>query len=76
MPTAASAPDRQIAGIGLGTTEQFDPSDLAVARQTRAVANAEPPSTLALIAGMIAFPLVAGVTVVLVLRRRRQALIA
>jgi len=79
VPTLAPAPiapDRDIAGIGLGTDEQFGQSSFALPPQTRSIASTEPPSTLVLVVGLIGFPFVAGVAAVLVLRRRRLALVA
>jgi hypothetical protein len=78
-PALALAPvdtDNQIAGVGLGTTEQFE-NQQALGPGTRTIASQlKPPSTLALVAGMVGFPFVAGLAVVLVMRRRRQALVA
>jgi hypothetical protein len=76
LPTADVTPDRDIAGIGLGTDEQFAQGSLALPPQTRTIASTEPPSTLVLIVAMIAIPFVAGVAAVLVMRRRRLALLA
>ncbi len=78
LPLVDVLADNDIAGIGLGVNEQFNAGQaLALGAQTRHIAaTAEPPSTLALITGMIAFPIVAGATAVLAVRRRRQALVA
>ncbi len=77
LALAPIATDAQISGIGLGTTEQFDPQALNLGAQTRAVAaTRKPPSTLSLILVMLALPLSVGSGVVLALRRRRHAMVA
>ncbi|MEY2419751.1 MAG: hypothetical protein QOG90_2431 [Actinomycetota bacterium] len=76
LQPASVAPDSDIAGIGLGVNEQFDPGQFALPPATRSISTTEPPSTLALVAGMVAFPFVVGLAAVLVMRRRRQALVA
>ncbi len=77
LPDASVLPDRDIAGIGSGINEQFDSNVLTAIGRTRPIsANAKPPSTIALIAAMIALPLVAGGGGIWLLRRRRRALIA
>ena len=66
--------DDQIAGIGLGATESFDPADLALGANTRTVAaTARPPSTLELIVAMVLVPLAGASSGVFLLRRRRDA---
>jgi hypothetical protein len=76
LQPAAVAPDSDIAGIGLGVNEQFDPAQFALPPATRTVSATEPPSTLVLVVGMVGFPFVAGLAALLVMRRRRQALVA
>ncbi|MEY2425065.1 MAG: hypothetical protein QOI61_637 [Actinomycetota bacterium] len=78
LPLVDVIADGDIAGIGLGVNEQFNAQQaLAFGTQTRRVAAiADPPSTLALVAGMILFPLIAGAGAVFALRRRRQALVS
>ena len=77
LPNATILPDRDIAGIGSGINEQFDTNVLTAIGRTRPInANAKPPSTIALIATMIALPLTAGGGAIWLLRRRRRALIA
>jgi hypothetical protein len=76
LAPAEVAPDHDIAGIGLGTDEQFGQSSFALPPQTRTIASTEPPSTLVLVVGLIGFPFVAGIAAVLVMRRRRLALLA
>jgi hypothetical protein len=75
LPLADVLADNDIAGIGLGTTEQFDRAE-AVRLGQQALRNisikANPPSTLALFLGIVAFPLLVAVTAVVLLRRRRQ----
>lgn len=76
-PPLAFAPidsDSQISNIGLGTQEQFaaDAIDLGTSAR-RVAAQAEPPSTLALIVAMILFPAAAAIGGFLVLQRRRNA---
>jgi hypothetical protein len=78
-PPLALAPidvDDQIAGIGLGVTEHFDPSALDLGPQTRAIsAVVKPPSALTLIIAMGLLPLAVAAGAVVALRRR-HALIA
>jgi hypothetical protein len=77
-PPLALAPidfDDQIAGIGLGTTEQFDREALDLDRSTRPIAaNAKAPSALVLIVAMVLLPLAAAAGAVFVLRRRHALL--
>ena len=66
--------DEQIAGIGLGTTEQFDRNALALGSETRVIsASAKPPSTIVLILVMILLPLAAGSGAIAFMRRRHDA---
>jgi hypothetical protein len=75
LPLADVLADNDIAGIGLGTTEQFDRAE-ALRLGQQALRNistkANPPSTLALFLGIVAFPLLVAATAVVLLRRRRQ----
>ncbi|HVT78565.1 MAG TPA: hypothetical protein VHD87_16115 [Acidimicrobiales bacterium] len=76
LPEASVAPDQDIAGIGLGTTQEFNPNGFALPPRTRDVAaTATPPSGAALVLGLVAFPFAAAGVGVLALRRRRQALL-
>lgn len=69
--------DEALAGIGLGATEQFDPELLGVVGSARdAVATAAPPSTIALLAAMVLFPLLVAAATVAFLRRRRRIFVA
>lgn len=77
LPLADVLADDDIAGIGLGTTEQFDQAE-ALRLGQQALRNisvdADPPSALTLVLAMVLLPLaVAGVAVLLL--RRRHALI-
>ncbi len=79
LPSIDVAPDGDIAGIGLGVNERLDAREalaLGAARTRNVAAVGDPPSTLALVVGMIALPFAAGATAVAALRRRRQALMA
>jgi hypothetical protein len=76
LPPATITPDRDIAGIGLGTDEQFGRGAFALPPQTRTIASTNPPSTLVLVVGMIGLPFVVGVAAVVLMRRRRLALLA
>lgn len=77
VPQLALAPldvDGQIAGIGLGTTEQFNPELLGLGDATRTVAaTSRPPSAFILILAMLAFPMTVASFAFVVLRRRRDA---
>ena len=76
-PPLALAPvdvDEQIAGIGLGATERFDPEALNIGSARQVVP--EPPSTLALVIAMLLAPVLVALGAVLLLRRRRNALLA
>ncbi|MEY2470061.1 MAG: hypothetical protein QOF21_2759, partial [Actinomycetota bacterium] len=69
-------PDSDIAGIGSGINEQFNSKLLTAIGKTRPIsANAKPPSTIALIAAMLALPVFAGGGGVWLLRRKRRALL-
>jgi hypothetical protein len=75
IPGLALAPlgvDNQIAAIGLGTEEHFDPVALG-GHAVRAAAVSEPPSAIALILGMLLFPAAMAGAVFVVLKRRRAA---
>ncbi len=64
--------DAQIAGIGLGTTEQYDTAVLGLGNKTRQVAaTSEPPSTLVLVLAMVLLPLASAFFLAFILRRRR-----
>ena len=69
--------DQDIAGVGLGVSEQFDPAALEnLDRATRNIsATQKPPSGLALVLGLVVFPTFIIIIVGLTLRRRRHALI-
>ena len=76
LPTLDIAPDSAIAGIGSGLTEQFNAPLLTAIGRTRAVnANAKPPSSLALLIGLVALPLAGAGAGFALMRRRRAALI-
>jgi hypothetical protein len=69
-------PDSDIAGIGSGINEQFNSKLLTAIGKTRPIsANAKPPSTIALIAAMLALPMFAGGGGIWFLRRKRRALL-
>ncbi len=73
---APLTPDADIAGIGLGVSEQFDPQYLALGgavRRTAAVTD--PPSGVALVGTMVVLPLLLAAAGVEWLRRRRRALL-
>lgn len=74
LDLVVAAPDRQIAAIGLGATEQFDAA--AGIPRTRATAATEPPSTLALILAMVAIPAAVFGAITLFFVRRRHATFA
>jgi hypothetical protein len=66
--------DAQIAGIGLGTTEQYDPVLALGHNNTRQVAaTSDPPSTLVLVLAMVLLPFSTASFVAFMLRRRRDA---
>lgn len=69
--------DSDIAGVGSGVSEQFDPSALiALDQATRNIAaTAKEPSGLALVLGLVAAPAVLVAGFAFFLRRRRHALI-
>jgi hypothetical protein len=78
LPLQAIDNDSQISGIGLGTTEQFDASDLmrlgrAAARNTAAVSK--PPSSVILVVSLVLLPLAILAAGVGFLRRRRNVII-
>jgi hypothetical protein len=79
IPPLALAPvdtDSQIAGIGLGTTEQFGASDFQLGGQAlrNTAANTTPPSGLILVLALVLFPLAALGGGVFALRRRHSVL--
>lgn len=71
-------PDSDIAGIGLGVNEQFDPTDrLSLGGATRSIsASKKAPSALILVFAMILVPLGVGGAAVLGARRRQRGFIA
>ena len=76
LPDATVLPDTDLGSIGSGIDQQFNTQVLTAIGRTRPIsANAKPPSGLALIASLIAFPIAIGAGGVLVMRRRRNALI-
>jgi hypothetical protein len=78
VPSLAIAPidtDTQIAGIGLGTTEQFDPTDLISRGAIRATATTgTPPSGLVLFLALVLLPLLIVAAAVYTMRRRHADL--
>jgi hypothetical protein len=68
LALAPLADDNQIAGIGLGTTEQFDAA--ALPPHTRVIAHTEEPSALSLIIAIGLLPLAAAAGAVLLFQRR------
>lgn len=78
LPTLDIAPDSDIAGIGLGTTEQFDAAQrLALgASQARAIAAAsDPPPAILLVLVLVIIPVLTSGLVLALLRQRRRALV-
>ena len=77
LPVLTPAPidvDPQIAGIGLGATEQFDRGIVGLGEATRPIAaTTKPPSTIMLILVMMLLPLTAASGAALLMRRRRDA---
>ncbi|MDP1794239.1 MAG: hypothetical protein Q8K63_08900 [Acidimicrobiales bacterium] len=68
-------PDADIAGIGLGVSEQFDANQLSLGGATRNTsAVSKPPSSIALLFTLGLVPILIGVGAVGLLRRRRQSL--
>ncbi|MDP1794237.1 MAG: hypothetical protein Q8K63_08890 [Acidimicrobiales bacterium] len=78
MPQATLTPDADLAGVGLGVTESFDPAQgLALGGSTRSVsASAKAPSGFVLVLAMLLLPAVLASAAVVVTRRRQRALIA
>ncbi len=78
LPQADLLPDADLAGVGLGVSEQFDPQQagIALGRSTRSISTtASKPSALALVLGLVLLPIAATAAVVVMARRRRQALL-
>ena len=76
LPSASVLPDSDIAGVGSGINEQFNAPLLDAIGRTRPIsATFKAPSGAALVAALVAAPLVLAVLAVWVLRRRRNALI-
>jgi hypothetical protein len=77
-PELALAPvdtDSQIAGIGLGTTEQFNANDLQLGGRAlrNTAATAEPPSDIVLVLMLIVAPVLVLGAGIVVVRRRHTA---
>ncbi|MEY2473181.1 MAG: hypothetical protein QOK28_2510 [Actinomycetota bacterium] len=79
VPELALAPvdtDNQIAGIGLGTTEQFNADDLQLGRQAlrNTALNADPPSGIVLVLMLLVAPVIFLGAGIVVVRRRHSAI--
>ncbi len=73
LPPAEVLPDSDLAGVGLGVNEQFPQQGLALGGNTRNISsNAAAPSGLALLLGMVLFPLAVTVGFIVVARKRQQ----
>lgn len=75
MALAPLDTDEQIAGIGLGTTEQFDPEFLGRATSQRAATSGRAPSTVTLLLAMVVTPAACAAASLGALRRRRSAFV-